>query len=73
MLADPEIGLNPQQPGARLIEYRACKDRGGGAECRDHLHLLDPLEAGRRDAAAFPRLHLDPAREPGQPLAEAKP
>ena len=48
----------------RLIEYRAHLDRSRlSRQCREHLELLDLLEAGNReDAAAFIRRHLDVVR-----------
>jgi DNA-binding GntR family transcriptional regulator len=59
----------------RLIEYRVHKERGRLVqECRDHVHLLDLLEAGRRDdAVAFLRVHLDRARETKLPLSREPP
>jgi DNA-binding GntR family transcriptional regulator len=66
----------------RLIEYRAHKERTRLVqECKDHVHLLDLLEARRQDeAVAFLRVHLDRARvskmplsrEPGDPPGQAR-
>jgi len=48
----------------RLIEYRVNMDRGRLVhQCKEHLHLLDLIEAGEKIAAAeFMRQHLDNAR-----------
>lgn len=45
----------------RLLEYRSKSDRSLFADqCREHLKLMDLIEAGKRDAAAnFLRKHLD--------------
>lgn len=47
----------------RLIEYRLHKDRARLVhECKDHVHLLDLIEAGKQeDAARFLELHLSSA------------
>lgn len=64
-------GLRRVNRVRRLIEYRAHKERTRLVqECKDHLRLLDLLEAGRRDdAVAFLRGHLDRARETKLPLS----
>ncbi len=48
----------------RLVEYRTNRQRSRlAAQCREHLKLLDLLEAGRREEAAdFLRQHLDVVR-----------
>ena len=49
----------------RLIEYRVNLDRGRLIhQCKEHLHLLDLIEAGEKSTAAeFMRQHLDNARK----------
>jgi DNA-binding GntR family transcriptional regulator len=48
----------------RLMEYRVTADRSRlDRQCREHLELLDLLEAGEiRTAAAFLRVHIEGAR-----------
>jgi DNA-binding GntR family transcriptional regulator len=48
----------------RLMEYRVTVDRSRlDRQCREHLELLDLLEAGElRTAAAFLRVHIEGAR-----------
>ena len=48
----------------RLVEYRVTADRGRlDRQCREHLELLDLLEAGEiRTAAAYLRVHIEGAR-----------
>jgi DNA-binding GntR family transcriptional regulator len=48
----------------RLVEYRTNRRRSRLAvQCREHLKLLDLIEAGRREEAAeFLRRHLDVVR-----------
>ena len=48
----------------RLVEYRVTTDRSRlQQQCREHLELLDLLEAGEiRTASAFLRVHIEGAR-----------
>lgn len=48
----------------RLMEYRVTAERGRlDRQCREHLELLDLLEAGEiRTAAAYLRVHIEGAR-----------
>jgi DNA-binding GntR family transcriptional regulator len=54
----------------RLLEYRAKRNRSQiGQQYREHLRLLDMIEAGRlEDAARFMERHLDVARKKKSPL-----
>lgn len=57
----------------RVVEYRIHRERDWLVKvCREHLRLLDLIEAGKLDtAAAFLRDHLQDARDTKGPLAEA--
>lgn len=56
--------LKRQNQLRRIIEYRATLDRSRlVSQCREHLQLLDLLEAGKhREASTFLRQHLDVVR-----------
>jgi len=56
--------LRRQNQLRRIIEYRATMDRSRLIrQCREHLQLLDMLEAGQlKEAAVFMKEHLDVVR-----------
>ena len=68
-------GLRRVNRSRRLLEYRThqFRDRLVG-ECRDHLHLLDMIEAGEiPEAAKFLHDHLDRARVAKAKIIHAAP
>jgi DNA-binding GntR family transcriptional regulator len=59
----------------RLIEYRVTVDRSRlNRQCREHLKLLDLLEAGNfAEASAFLRQHIQGANILKSPVVERRP